>query len=502
MFSDHMVLQRERPLPVWGTAPAGEKVTVSFSGETATAITQEEGRWQVMLSPKAASTSPQTLTIQGSKRADDIVIKDVLVGDVWLGTGQSNMDWDLSGTDRRADIEAMPAARFKHIRLYKTPQQISDVPLHDTGGAWTEATQQEIMRFSATLFYFGEELNKHLPDVPLGLVRSSVGATNLYCWIPNELRDKDPSASYLRNWWSKALLNWSPEKQAQRDAELQAYEDKVAELKQQKQPIPQSLKKPGELLGPKWSRRPSGLYNGMIAPLQPFAIRGQIWYQGEWDAKHDWVQHYHDMFVAYAKSYRAAWVEASGNDASGDFPIYIVQLPAREAQDGRYWPYMREVQDRLATSVPNSGVILTYDTNDPHELHPREKTPVGQRLAWLALGREYMLRDKGWFGPRLINAQPSGGSIKLTFNPGDEGMKSSDGQPLRYFEVAGDDGVYHAAEAEIQGNAVMVSSSAVKHPRTARYAFIPSPDHPNFYNTAGLPAFPFRTDTLPIPGYK
>lgn len=195
LFCDHMVLQRERPLPVWGQAGAGEAVSVTFGGETQKAVAGADGKWLVVLKPKPVSKNGQTLVIQGK---NTITLEDVLVGDVWLGTGQSNMDWNLNVTDRKDEILKMPPGTFDRIRLFKVTETGADAPVTNAAGTWTLASTEEIMKFSATLFYFGEELQKHLPDVPLGLIRSSVGATNLYSWIPNEVRDKDPSAEYLR----------------------------------------------------------------------------------------------------------------------------------------------------------------------------------------------------------------------------------------------------------------------------------------------------------------
>ncbi len=495
LFADHMVLQRERPLPVWGKAAPGESVSVSFAGETKTALTKADGHWLVLLSPKAVSRQPQELTVKGNNL---VTIKDVLVGDVWLGMGQSNMDWSLAATDRGEVIKQMPPGSFASIRLLRVDETQTDTPAEEIGARWTPAGSEEIQKFSATLFYFGEALSQHHPDVPLGLIRSSVGATNLYCWIPNELRDEDPSAAYLRTWWGNASKSWTPEKQAQRDQELATYETELKGFQQRKEKPPADFKKPGELLGPKWSRRPSALYNGMIAPLQPFALRGIIWYQGEWDSKHDWVTVYHDLFVAFAKSLRERWASRSGAPILGQFPIFLVQLPAREPNDGKYWPAMREVQARLATSVPDSGYVVTYDTNDPEELHPRNKSPIGQRLALLALAQAYG-EKLAWHGPLFTSSQPTVGGLLLSFDAGSDSLTSNDGQPLKYFEVAGDDGVYRSARAEVRGAQVFVSSPEIKRPVNVRYAFVPAPTAPNFFNSAGLPAAPFRTDQLPLP---
>ena len=497
LFGDHMVVQRERPLPVWGKADPGEKIAVSFAGHKQKTTAGSDGKWMVFFDPMPVSTEPRVLTVTGHNA---IAVADVLVGDVWLGSGQSNMDFTVNGTDRSEAIKHMPAGTFDGIRMFIVEQSSTDEPRQEVaGGRWLEPATDHIMKFSATLFYFGEELHKRLPGVPLGLVRSSVGATNLYSWIPNEVRDRDPSAEYLRTWWGNAMKGWTSDKQAVRDKEMVDYLAQVEDYKQRHEKLPGSVKKPGELTGPQWSRRPSSLYNGMIAPLQPLAIRGLIWYQGEWDCNDHWAQTYHDLFVAFAKSWRAHWAKASGRAVSGEFPIYIVQLPARDPGDmnARYWPYLREAEQKLATSVSNSGYVVTFDTNDATNMHPKEKTPVGQRLARLALGKEYH-QNLPWHGPELQAVRPQAGGLLLDFVAGSESIVSKDGEALRGFELAGQDGVYHLAAATIRGgNRVVVSAPEVPVPATVRYAFIPALDHANFYNSAGLPAGPFRTDLQP-----
>lgn len=496
IFGDHMVLQRERPLPVWGKANAGEKVTVTFNQSTQSTTADGEGHWRVVFPPQAVSVKPQTLVARGT---NEVKISDVLVGDVWLGTGQSNMDFTVNGTDGKDRIQKSAPSAYDGIRLFKVPTLDVDTPGDEVAGQWEEATVPKIMGFSATLFFFGETVHERQPGVPLGLIRSSVGATNAYSWIPNEVRDSDPRTSYLREWWGNAQRGWSPEKQAARDQEIAAYDAQVEAYKAKNEKVPETLKKPGELIGPKWSRRPSALYNGMIAPLQPLAIRGMIWYQGEWDSKHDWVKVYEGTFTALAESWRKAWATKSGETKLGEFPIYLVQLPSRENGDGNFWPYMREVQERLAKTLPNSEFVTTYDTNPGGtDLHPREKSEIGRRLGLLALGKEYGMK-LAWHGPRLKSAKAQGNQLVLEFDPGAEGLKSADGQPLRGFEIAGEDGQYVPALTKITGNSVRMLAESVAKPVTARYAFTPAPEAANFVNSEGLPASPFRTDTLPAP---
>jgi len=496
LFSDHMVLQRERLLPVWGTGAPGEKVVVTFNGESRAAVTNAQGKWMVQLSPQRLSTAPLVLTARGT---NEVKVSDILVGDVWLGTGQSNMDYTVNGTDGVDRVKAAAPDAYKGIRLFKAPVSTMDDPqgTFSESAAWEEPTVDNIMGFSAVLFYFGEELHKRIPGVPLGLIRSSRGATNAYCWLPNEIRDKDAGAAYVREWWAGVMKGWNPRKQAEVDQASKDYEAKVADLKARTQPIPKELKKPGEVIGPKWSCRPSGLYNGMIAPLQPFAVIGMIWYQGEWDAKQDWVKVYHDTFLGLAKGWRANWARAANNPKAGDFPIFIVQLPSRTPDDGEFWPFMREVQARLALDVPRSGFVPTLDLNDGTNLHPPEKTEIGKRLARLALAKEYG-QKVAYQGPVPKSSHPMGSQFFIEFDPGAGTLVSKDGQPLRNFELAGSDGKYFPATARVQGNVVALAAPQVPRPTTVRYAFQPAPSSMNLYNSEGLPAAPFRTDTQPV----
>lgn len=493
-----MVLQRERPLPVWGEAAAGEKVTVTFGSDSKATVADEHGRWSVTLPAQRVSVTPRELVVTGT---NTVTVTDILVGDVWLGTGQSNMDFTVHGTDDAQRIRAAGANDFDGIRLFKVEEAIADEPQESLNGRWTDASVPRALGFSATLFYFAEELKKRQPDVPLGLIRSSLGATNAYSWISNDVRDNDPSTAYVRKWWSGVMRGWSPEGQAARDQQLKDYNTMVEEYRSRGEKLPAHIRKPGEFMGAKWSRRPSGLYNGMIAPLQPFAIRGTIWYQGEWDAKHDWVRYYEDTLTAMLTDWRARWAAKAGNPEAGEFAAYIVQLPSRIAGDGDYWPWMREVQANVAAKLPHSGYVVTFDLNDGTDLHPKEKTEVGRRLARLALAKEYG-RDIAWHGPVLKSARPNGRHLVLQFDPGAAELKSADGEPLRWFEVAGEDGVYAPATVVMKGNEIALSAEGVERPLTARYAWAPTPLRANFVNSEGLPAAPFRTDTQPVPPRK
>jgi sialate O-acetylesterase len=494
IFSDHMVIQRDRPVPVWGTASPNEKVSITFNGSTKSTTAQSDGKWMVTLAPQVASMTPQTLSVQGNNKVD---VSDVLVGDVWVGTGQSNMDFPVTMTDGKDRIQHAPPGQFDGIRLLKVPETESDQPAQTINAHWTDASTPNVMEFSATLFYFAESLREKMPGVPLGLIRSSVGATNIYSWIPTDLYTNDPSAEYLRGWWTRAKSSWTQEKQDANDKAVQDYEAQKLDYQEKNEPMPASIRNPGELLGPKWSRRPCALYNGMIAPLSPFAIRGMIWYQGEWDAKNDWVKTYHDMFLAMAKSWRSAWAAASNDSKAGDFPIYVVQLPSREAGDGNYWPFMREVEANLGSDVPNSGFVVTMDLNDGTNLHPPEKTEIGRRLARLALAKEYGQKNS-YYGPTLKSATVDGSGMVLTFDSGGGALTSSDGQPLRNFELAADEGKYYPATAQISGNTIRIESADVPQPASVRYGWKPAHQPMNFFNAEQLPASPFRTDSQPV----
>jgi sialate O-acetylesterase len=441
-FGDHMVLQRGRPLPIWGTAAPGERVQVAFREASAETQADERGHWRVELPPQELG-EPATLKVSATNTLE---LADVLVGEVWLCSGQSNMEWSVA---RCGDAEKEIAeATRPTIRLYTVKRATSAEPQSALQGSWQVCAPETVKDFSATAYYFGRELSRHL-GVPIGLLHSSWGGTPVEAWIaPQDLRE-EPGARALLAKWEERI---------------------AADAKQGGSP-----------------HAPSRLYNAMIAPLVPFALRGAIWYQGESNASR--AAEYRALFPRLLHSWRAAW-------GQGDFGFYFVQLANfRTNADPRMWAELREAQT-LALSLPATGMAVTIDIGNSTDIHPKNKQDVGKRLALWALAEEYG-RDLVRSGPLYRRATVRGSAVEIAFDHA-RGLATRDGEAPRGFELAGSDRVYHPAEARLEGERVILSSSAVPRPVAARYAWKDDPLEANLQNGAGLPASPFRSDAWPL----
>ena len=403
LFTDHAIIQRGMPVPVWGTASPGESVEVSFNGQRVSAIADGEGNWMVSLAPMSASSSPSTMTVTGNNMLE---VRRVQIGEVWLGSGQSNMNRAIS-TDADRDI-AIADAPGLNLAFFNVA---SGSP---AGTIWQDCNATTADAMSAVMFWFGRRLAEELPDIPIGLIHSSVGAT--------------------------AIERWST------------------------------------------AAGSGGLYQEQIVPLQPYAMRGVLWYQGEWDTRNAKdAGNYYWQLPALIDEWRTDW-------AQGDFPFYVVQLPRMGLGQ------VHVVRDaELQTAIDKPGVEMTVNIDYPEiDVHPSRKQPFGRRLADIALKNVHGLPLQA-FGP-VYDAGRSfvaGDEIYVGFNHIGGGLVSGSGS-LAEWEIAGPDGNYFDAEAVINGEYVVVSSSAVSNPVSVRYAFAPSPANPNLFNSAGLPASPIR----------
>ncbi|HRJ71408.1 MAG TPA: sialate O-acetylesterase [Terrimicrobiaceae bacterium] len=491
LFTDHMVLQQGQPVPVWGTADPGEKVSVAFGGQAeASATAGADGRWMAVLPPLAMSRTPAELVIRGE---NEIRISDVLVGEVWIGSGQSNMQMPVAETWDAGRVAAEAAAgRFGLMRIYRVGWTAADERVPDANSRWQAVTAPSAASFSATLFYFGEALLEALPGTPIGLIASSVGGTNAHAWLPRPAYQADPALAPLRKWY-EAQVARLPELDPAYDQKLREHEEKLAAVRASGQPIPKDLQRPPEPpMGPRSKRRPTSLYNGMIAPLQPFAFQGVVWYQGENNASLEWAGYYADLMHALITGWRAEWAAAAGAAEARSFPFYVAQLP--NYQTPLAWPLLREQQLAIPQKTPDTALAVLLDCGDAQNIHPANKTPAGRRLALLALAHTYRQRVDA-DSPAVVDVAYAGGKAVVTFS--EDGLRSADGQPLRHFEIAGTGGQFHPADAEIRGNQVRLSSSAVPEPAAVRYAWSNNPEAVNFVDASGLPASPFRTDRLP-----
>ena len=486
MFSEHMVLQSGVPVPVWGWAEPGEEVSVTLGRQTRTTKAGADKKWSVKLD-KLSVGEAQTMTVRG---ANTIEIADVLVGEVWLCSGQSNMAFTVS---RALNFAAeKPAAEFPKIRMFTVLSGTAPQPEEKCQGKWLVCSPETVGVFSATGYFFGRELQAKL-NVPVGLLHSSVGGTAIESWTSWEAQKDVPQLKFIFDGWDKRLAEFNPEKaKATYEQQKAAWEAAAAEAKAAGKPAPAAPRAPSEPR--KDSNRPANLFNGKIAPLIPYAIRGAIWYQGESNA---------DTFERGA-AYRvqlplliADWRKRWGHE----FPFAWVQLPDFDARTLEAWPLVREAMLK-SLKVPKTGMAVALGLGDARDIHPKNKQEVGKRLATWALAEVYAPKAaKGGapvsMGPLYSGHKISGKEMTVTFTQA-SGLLAKDGE-LKGFAIAGEDQQWKPATAKIVKNSVVVSSPEVAKPLAVRYAWASNPEF-NLYNGAGLPASPFRTDDWPLTG--
>jgi len=437
LFSSGAVLQQGMSVPVWGTASEGEKVTVSFEGQRVSTVARG-GKWMVRLKPLRAG-GPFQMIISGE---NEIRLGDIYVGEVWVCSGQSNMQMPLEQTENADQVIA--ASKDPMLRLFTVPNIAADEPAAAVNAVWRECGPEAVAKFSAVGYFFGRDLRRAL-KVPIGLIDSSWGGTAAQAWT-------SPSA-----------LAASPEFRGML-------------------PDPSN---PGE--GP---HRGGVLFNGMIAPLLPYAIRGAIWYQGESNAGA--AYQYRTLFPTMIRSWREAW-------GQGDFPFLFVQLapwqptPTNPAEGT--WPELREAQLLTAKTCPNTAMVVITDCGDEKDIHPKRKEPVGVRLAIAARAIAYGEKIE-YSGPIYKSMIVKGDRVILYFDHVGSGLVAKGGE-LKGFTIAGEDRVFHPARASIYGSSVIVSSPEVARPVAVRYGWQNYPIV-NLYNREGLPASPFRTDDFPM----
>ena len=434
VIGSDMVLQQGANLPIWGWAEPGETVTVSIAGQTVTGKAGVDDRWQVTLGKLAATPDdkPLEMIIKGDS-GDEITLKNILVGEVWLCAGQSNMVMGVgAATGGQA---AIASANYPGIRLFSVPIVRAREPSKDLDADWDVCSPKTLASggwggFSAAAYYFGRELHKQL-KVPVGLIFSAVGGTPAEQWTSRPALEAEPTLSGLSG------------------------------------------------LGDN-----SRLYNGMIAPLIPFAIRGAVWYQGE--ANVGRAAQYQVLLPTMIRDWRSEWAE-------GDFPFGIVQIaPFDYGGDGSFEAELWEAQLKTVQKIPNAGIALTMDIGELEGIHPKDKLHVGQRLALWALGKVYD-RPLVYSGPIYKSMKIEGEKIRIAFDHVGGGLVSRDGKPLTEFLIAGADKRFLPATAEIDGPNVVVISDEVPQPVAVRFAFCGTAQ-PNLVNKEGLPAAPFRTD--------
>ncbi|MFA6289519.1 MAG: sialate O-acetylesterase [Opitutaceae bacterium] len=497
LFTDGAVLQQEANVPVWGTAGEGEKVTVQFDGQSATA-TAKDGKWMVHLKPHKAG-GPFELTVAGE--ANTITLKNVLVGEVWVCSGQSNMQFGLR-FDANAATE-IPTANYPKLRLFFVERKNAAHPLAEVKGGWSECSPESAKYFTAVGYYFGRNLHKTL-GVPVGLIHSSYGATYAQAWTSLDGLEKEPTLQRYSEQVKKLAANYEQasatypgelavykEKLKQWDADvgvayketLKAWTAENQKLELEGKPaIPEpkpAQPKPTAPTSPEGPpNTPTTLFNAMIAPLIPYAIKGVIWYQGENNAGNP--TEYRTLFPRLISDWREKW-------GQGDFPFLFVQIaPYRNLPPG-----IREAQLLTWQKTPNTAMAVITDVGDATDIHPKQKEPVGARLALAARALAYGEKIE-YSGPVFDELKIDGDRAVLSFKHIGSGLLAKDGD-LKGFTIAGANKKFVAAKAVIEGDTVVVSSDAVREPVSVRYGWANVPDV-NLYNKEGLPASPFRTD--------
>lgn len=456
IFGDNMVLQQGQTVPIWGWSAPGAAVTVKFAGQEKSTHANKDGRWTVKLSKLHASFTPESLTVEAGETK---VLTNILVGEVWLCSGQSNMEKPIGNQPGQKSClnaeEELAAANYPNIRLFKLDRVMSATPFDDIQkfDAWRSCDSNVLAStsFSAAAYFFGREIHTNL-NVPVGLVESSWGGTRIEPWTPPVGFESVPSLSKIT----------APDTQT-----------KIA------------------------NTMPTVIYNAMIAPIAGFAIKGALWYQGESNCigTNDDYLTYEDKMKALVGGWRKIWNE-------GDFPFYFVQIAPFKYYDAKInrvpseetLPEFWTIQSKAARHIKNTGMVVTTDLVDNlNDIHPRNKQDVGHRLALLARRNTYGEKDVVAMGPIFKRLKVRGNTAVLQFSEVDGGLESKNNEPLTWFTIAGEDGKFVPADAKIVGDTVEVSAASVEKPEAVRFAWKETAQ-PNFYNKAGLPAEPFRTD--------
>ncbi len=442
IFGDHMILQRDQKVPVWGWADDGEKVTVEFAGEKIETTTAG-GKWSVKLPALKANSTGAKLTVTGNNKVE---FQDVLVGEVWFCSGQSNMEWDVKASKNSA--QEIAGSNNPRIRHFKVPHVTANEPQEEvkTAGGWRLTTPETVGSFTAVGYFFAREIQKDL-DVPIGLIGDNWGGTRIEPWIPPVGFKQVPA--------------------------LKAdFADKLADL---------PARVPGKAPS---SGSPMAIYNAMVHPVVPYAIRGALWYQGESNNGEGML--YFEKMKALIGGWRTIWNQ-------GEFPFLFVQLAPYRYNNPERLPGIWEAQT-ASLAIPNTGMAVTTDISTVGNIHPPDKQEVGHRLALWALAKTYGKDIASYASPLYDAVKVEGNKARVSFKNAVGGLKSRDGKPLTWFTIAGEDKKFVAANAEVSGDSVVVSADGVSSPVAVRFGWHELAE-PNLANAAGLPASPFRTDT-------
>lgn len=481
IVSDNMVLLQDTPANVWGWADPQEKVSVQFSGKTAEATADADGKWSVKLEVLQPSATGD-LVVAGK---NTLTVKNVAVGEVWVCSGQSNMEWVVANS-KNAQQE-ISSANFPNIRMFTVQKNPKATPQTDCQGKWEVCSPETVGRFSAVGYFFGRNIHESV-KVPIGLIHTSWGGTPAEFWTPRDVLAGDPDFQNIIQSWETVKANY-PKAKADYDKALEAWNAASEKAKAEGKPAP---RRPSEPRGANDFGSPGCLYNGMVAPILPYTIRGTIWYQGESNAGN--AQQYQKLFPTMITSWRQRW-------GVGEFPFLFVQLanynarnvpPTGQPEDSN-WAALREAQT-MTLDLPHTGMAVAIDIGEATDIHPKNKQEVGRRLGLVAQATVYY-REVEFSGPMFAGVQEEDGKLRLSFRHA-EGLKAADGGKIKGFAIAGEDRKFVWADAELQGDHIVLQSAQVPKPVAVRYGWADNPDC-NLVNASGLPASPFRSDDWP-----
>ena len=475
LISDNMVIQQQSDITLWGWAAPGEQVTVqsSWLKKNMSVKAGADGSWQLQVKTPKANKAELSIRFTGE---DTIVVQHVLSGEVWLASGQSNMEffvgkgagWRTGVNDYETEITK---ADYPLIRMIDVPNTVADSPADNFEGQWKICSPATVADFSAVAYYFATNIRQQT-DYPVGIINATWGGTPAESWTRKSVLESDTGFRHILERYDEVCAAY-PEKYAAYKAKLEAWKADTTTGKKGA---------PKEPIGPKHNKSPYKLYNGMIAPLLSYKLKGVIWYQGESNAGHAWQ--YRRLFPAMIRSWREDW-------HSPDLPFYFVQIAPHKGQN----PVIREAQLYAWHTTPHTGMVVTTDVGDANDIHPRNKKTVGERLALWALQQQYGQKKLESSGPVYRTMEIEGNKIIVRFDHAD-GLHTRDGI-LKEFTIAGSDKNFVAAKAEISNNQITIWSDHIKQPVAVRFAWKNVPE-PNLFNKAGLPASPFRTDNWEV----
>jgi sialate O-acetylesterase len=487
-FSDHMVLQRDRTVAIWGKSNPNATVTIRFKNSTASATADNQGMWRARVASGSADAKGAVLTVKSGD--ESVTISDVLVGEVWLASGQSNMYMTMN---RIPDYEALMAkAEYPGLRMFDAPLVTAVEPQHDIDGQWSLCSPKTVPTYSAVAFFFALKLHQEL-GVPVGVIKTAWGGKPVETFTSREALNTLPGTKALVDAAMESDKNYDPAKaMAQYETQLKNWEATAAkERKKSTADRKRTAKKPSSPKRPLDTEgQPGVLFNSMISPFVGYTIQGAIWYQGEGNAKAGAVP-YDQTLPLMIRDWRHRWGD--------EFSFYFVQLasyraPSTEPGTPDPWALLQDRMRLVLDTTPKTGMAITNDVGEANDIHPKNKKDPGERLARWALAKDYG-RDLVYSGPLFKSSEILGSSIRVAFHQAGKGLKSRDGGPLKRFEIAGADRVWHWADAKTDGvDGVLVSSADVKQPVAVRYAWASNPEGANLINSEGLPASVFRTD--------